>query len=505
MFDKYQTKPDFLDEVFTGEAEVKPEYKFVIDQFSQYSPAELKKLYEKARQSFFKQGITFNLPSDYDKTRERIFPFDLLPRIISGKEWATLEKGVIQRNLAINAFIEDVYNNRLIFKDKLIPLDLITSSVHYTKAMEGFKPAGGIYNHISGTDIVKHSDGQYYILEDNVRCPSGISYVLSNREAMKKTLFDLFGKYAIQPVKDYPDHLLNILKSVTPAGVENPRYAVITDGMESAAYFEHAFLARSMGATLVEGQDLYVQNDEVLMKTVGGPKRVDVMYKRVDDEFFDPLVFRTDSVLGVPGIMKAYRKGNISLVNAPGCGVADDKAVYHYVPTMIRYYLGEEPILNNVPTYLCSEENDFKYVLEHMEKLVIKPVDEYGGKGILIGNAATQSELNDYKQKIAQNRRKYVAQPIMALSLHATYIEEEKRFESRHVDLRTYTLIGKDTQYVLKGGLTRVALTRGNLIVNSSLGGGSKDTWVLEEEKIAPELPQHEAQEQHQEELEMRS
>ncbi|RDV15354.1 circularly permuted type 2 ATP-grasp protein [Pontibacter diazotrophicus] len=481
MFDDYSLNPDFLDEVFSPDGAVKPAYAMIIEQLSQYSTADLAELYERAHQAFFEQGITFKLPSDKPKTRERVFPFDLLPRLINSKEWEKLERGAIQRNMAINAFIHDVYHQKHIFKDKLIPQELVTNSVHYSPAMVDLDPPGGIYNHISGTDLVKHSDGEYYILEDNVRTPSGMSYVLSNREVMKRTMFQLFGKYALKPVKEFTEYFLTLMRSVAPAGVDEPNGAVLTDGMQASAYFEHAYMAHSMGVPLVEGKDLYVEKDKVYMKTVAGPKRIDVMYRRLDDEFLDPEVFNADSVFGIPGIMKAYRKGNINMLNAPGCGAADDKAVYSYVPAMIRYYLGEEPILNNVHTYLCSEESDYKYVIENMDKLVIKPVDEYGGKGILVGSAATKAELSEYKQKIAQDRSKYIAQPIMSLSNHATYIEGNNRFEPRHVDLRTYTLLGKDMQYVLQGGLTRVALTEGNMIVNSSQGGGSKDTWVLEE------------------------
>ncbi|GAB3533961.1 circularly permuted type 2 ATP-grasp protein [Pontibacter brevis] len=482
LFETYRVSPDFLDEVCSGDGTVKPAYKEVINYFGQFTAADLGRLYEHAHLSFFHQGITFKLPSDEGKVRERVFPFDLLPRIITGKEWEKLEKGVIQRNMAINAFIHDVYHQKHIFKDRVVPQDLIMGSVHYTRAMESLNPPGGIHNHISGTDLVKHSDGKYYILEDNVRSPSGMSYVLSNRQVMKQTLPQLFGKYAIKPVSSFTDYFLSMVRSVAPTGVDDPCCAVITDGMQASAYFEHAYMARSMGVPLVEGKDLYVEQDTVYMKTLAGPRRVDVLYKRVDDEFFDPLVFKADSVFGVPGIMNAYRKGTISLLNAPGCGVADDKAVYSYVPDMIQYYLGEDPILNNVKTYRCSEDSDYKYVIENMEKLAIKPVDAYGGKGILIGNAATKEELSEYRQKIAKDRSKYVAQPIMALSNHATYIEENNGFEPRHVDLRTYTLIGKDMQHVLQGGLTRVALTEGNMIVNSSQGGGSKDTWVLEQQ-----------------------
>lgn len=479
FFSGYRHDAALYDEVFIDEDIIDPVYKEILGQLGKYTKDELGELYKHARHNFFDQGITFNLPSDPD-TKERIFPFDLLPRIIHHREWEKLEKGVIQRNLAINAFVHDVYHRKLIFKDRSIPFDLIKSSEHYTPAMEGMEPAGGIYNHVSGTDLVKHSDGEYYVLEDNVRCPSGISYVLSNRGVMKRTLFQLFGKYKVKPINEFTDYFLSMVQSVAPDGVGEPCCAVLTDGMQASAYFEHAFIARSMGVPLVEGKDLYVEKDKVFMKTLSGNKQVDVLYKRVDDEFFDPLVFNADSKIGVPGIMKAFHKGNLSLVNAPGCGVADDKAVYSYVPQMIRYYLGEEPILNNVHTYHCSDENDLKYVIENMEKLVIKPVDEYGGKGIMVGNTASKNQINDYKKKIVQNPRKYIAQPIMALSLHATFIEEEKHYEPRHIDLRTYTLLGKDMQYVLKGGLTRVALKEGNLIVNSSLGGGSKDTWVLE-------------------------
>ncbi len=361
-----------------------------------------------------------------------------------------------------------------------MPADLIFSSKNYLKAMQGIKPVGGIYNHISGTDLIKHSNGQYYVLEDNIRCPSGISYLLTNRVAMKRALLHLFKQFNVSTVQEYPQELLATMQSVAPDGVDVPTCVVLTPGVYNSAYFEHAYLALNMGIPLVEGRDLYVEKNFVYMKTINGPQKVDVVYRRLDDDFLDPLAFNPDSMLGVPGIMGAYREGNISLLNAPGTGFADDKAVYTYVPDIIKYYLNQEPILNNVQTYRCEKEDDFKYVLENMAKLVVKPVDESGGYGILIGNKASHAELAEFKHLITQNRRKYIAQPIMDLSTHATFIEGEDRFEPRHVDLRTFALLGKDRQFVLKGGLSRVALKKGSLVVNSSQGGGSKDTWVLE-------------------------
>jgi uncharacterized circularly permuted ATP-grasp superfamily protein len=391
-----------------------------------------------------------------------------------------LETGIIQRNKAINLFLHDIYHEKKILKDKVVPAELIFSSKNYLKEMVDFTPEGKIYTHISGTDLIKHTDGEYYILEDNLRCPSGVSYVLSNRMALKKSLFELFNKLKAQTVYQYPEQLLEILNSVKPKNTDNPTVVVVTPGMYNSAYFEHTFLAQKMGVPLVEGRDLFVEKDFVYMKTIRGPLRVDVIYRRVDDEFIDPLCFRKDSMLGVPGLMGAYRAGNVTLANAPGTGVADDKAVYNYVPDMIKYYLNEEPILNNVRTYRCENESDMKYVLENIDKLVVKPVDESGGYGITIGTTLTKGQIEEVKVRIKADPRKYIAQPIMSLSVHPTFIEETTKFEPRHIDLRTFSLMGKDTEFILKGGLTRVALRRGNLIVNSSQGGGSKDTWVLD-------------------------
>lgn len=483
VLNNYQTKSGMLDEVFGIGEVANPHYQKIVELLGQYSAHNFKKLDKKARQSFLKQGVTYSVSNELGQGTERIFPFDLLPRIIPAKEWEILEKGVIQRNMAINAFIHDLYHQQHIIKDGIVSGELVLSSKHYCSAMEGLDPEGGIYNHISGTDVIRHSDGRYYVLEDNVRTPSGISYVLANRDAMKQTLFECFHDLNVKPLHEYTDQLLSILLSVAPKNKNKPNCAVLTDGMVASAYFEHAFLAYSMGIPLLEGKDLYVEDKKVYMKSLGRPQQIDVLYRRVDDEFLDPLIFKPDSVYGVPGIMEAYRQGNITLINAPGTGAADDKAVYSYVPAMIRYYLNEEPILENVPTYHCTIDSDYQYVMDNIDKLVIKPVDEYGGFGILIGNTASEEEISRYKKLLAADRRKYVAQPIMNLSTHPTYIEEKKQFEPRHIDLRIYTLLGKDKQFVLKGGLTRVALTEGKLIVNSHQGGGSKDTWVLSETK----------------------
>lgn len=479
ILDSYSLTNSHYDEVFRQTNEPKEHYQSIVERFNQFSLADFEQLNNEVKTAFFNQGITFAVYAEDKKPDERIFPFDLFPRIIPNDEWMQLERGVIQRNKAINLFLDDIYHRKLILKDKVVPADLIFSSKNYLKEMVDFTPEGKIYTHISGTDLIKHTDGQYYILEDNLRCPSGVSYVLSNRLALKKSLFDLFDKLKTKTVYQYPEELLEILKTVKPKNIDNPTVVVVTPGMYNSAYFEHSFLAQKMGVPLVEGRDLFVDKNFVYMKTIHGPIQVDVIYRRVDDEFIDPLVFRKDSMLGVPGLMGAYRAGNVTLANAPGTGVADDKAVYHYVPDIIKYYLNEEPILNNVQTYHCEKESDMNYVLENIDKLVVKPVDESGGYGITIGTTLTKDQIEEVKVRIKSNPRKYIAQPIMSLSVHATFIDETKEFEPRHIDLRTFCLMGKDSEYVLKGGLTRVALKRGNLIVNSSQGGGSKDTWVL--------------------------
>ena len=478
IFSAYQKDSQFYDEIFDKDGSVKEIYKTLFGLYSDYSVKDFVNLNNKAKASFFNQGITFQVYGDHE-TKEKIFPFDLFPRIIDPEEWDILERGVLQRSKALNHFLWDIYHDKKIIKQGIVPLDLISSSANYLHQMIDVDPPGGIYNHISGTDLIKHADGKYYVLEDNIRCPSGVSYVVCNRTALKRALFGVFNHYQAHTVTDYAENLLEIMETVKPKGVDEPNCVVITPGIYNSAYYEHSYLAKAMGVELVEGRDLFVENDFVYMKTIRGPEKVDVIYRRIDDLFIDPLEFKPESALGVPGLFAAYKKGNVCLVNAPGTGVADDKAVYTYMPDIIKYYLDEEPILNNVHTYHCSRPDELKYVLENVDKLVIKPVDEAGGYGISIGNKLTKEEIEKVKVTVKANPRKYIAQPIMSLSVHATYIEDTDSFEPRHVDLRTFTLLGADKDFVLKGGLTRVALKRGNLVVNSSQGGGSKDTWVL--------------------------
>lgn len=480
IFTLYEKNELMFDEIFDEKGDIREVYSRLMQLYYDLSIVDYNSLNEKAKSSFFNQGITFQVYGEKE-SKEKIFPFDLFPRIIDAKEWDEIEKGVLQRSKALNLFLWDLYHDQNIIKEGIVPMDLIASSEHYLKQMKGIDPPGGIYNHISGTDLIKHSDGKYYVLEDNIRCPSGVSYVICNRTALKRALFGVFNHYNTHTVTNYAENLLEILESVKPKGVDRPNCVVITPGMYNSAYYEHSYLAKSMGVELVEGRDLFIENDFVYMMTINGPKKVDVIYRRVDDAFIDPLEFDKESVLGVPGLFESYRKGNVCLVNAPGTGVADDKAIYTYMPQIIKYYLDEEPILNNVQTYHCSRPDDLKFVLENIENLVIKPVDEAGGYGISIGNKLTKEEIEKVKKTLIAHPRKYIAQPIMSLSVHPTYIEETQSFEQRHVDLRTYTLLGADKEFVLKGGLTRVALKRGNLIVNSSQGGGSKDTWVLKD------------------------
>ncbi|ALM07211.1 hypothetical protein SB49_04910 [Sediminicola sp. YIK13] len=478
IFSSYINNPHLFDEVFDNLGNTKNVYQKLFDLYGDHSILDYVQLNNKAKSSFFNQGITFQTYGEHD-TKEKIFPFDLFPRIIDPDEWDIIERGAIQRSKALNLFLWDIYHDKKIIKDGIVPLDLISSSANYLHQMIGVDPPGGVYNHISGTDIIKHSDGEYYVLEDNIRCPSGVSYVICNRTALKRALFGVFNHYKTHTVTNYAENLLEILESVKPKGVDIPNCVVITPGMYNSAFYEHSYLAKAMGVELVEGRDLFVENDFVYMKTIRGPIKVDVIYRRVDDQFLDPLEFRADSSLGVPGLFSAYLKGNVCLANAPGTGVADDKAVYTYMPQIIKYYLDEVPILNNVHTYHCSRPDELKYVLEHIHELVVKPVDEAGGYGISIGNKLTKEEIKAVQEQIKEHPRKYIAQPIMSLSVHPTYIDDTESFEQRHVDLRTFTLLGDKKEFVLKGGLSRVALKKGNLIVNSSQGGGSKDTWVL--------------------------
>jgi len=479
LFKGYKLEKSKFDEVFTEKGEMRKTYKTLFRQLGDLNIEKYKQLNESAKLSFLLQGITFATYNENNEGIERIFPFDLLPRIIAKEEWKKIETGVLQRNHAINLFLHDLYNEKKILKSGAVPADLIYSCGNYLKQMMDFTPSGGIYNHISGTDIIRHSDGNFYILEDNVRCPSGVSYVLGNREALKKTFSNIYKKLHVQMVVNYTEELFECMKSVAPEGIDEPLCAILTPGIYNSAYYEHTFLAHSMGVQLVEGRDLFVENGFLYMKTIYGKRKVDVLYRRIDDEYLDPVAFKPDSLLGVPGLMNVYREGNITLLNAPGTGVADDKAVYIYMPEIIRYYLDEEPILQNVQTYRCEKPDDMKYILEHTEELVIKPVNMSGGYGIYIGSKATTEETEDIRRIIKSQPRSYIAQPIMALSLTSTFIEETNSFEPRHVDLRTFCLMGKNKSYVLSGGLSRVALKKGSLIVNSSQGGGSKDTWVI--------------------------
>ncbi|MGL4260533.1 MAG: circularly permuted type 2 ATP-grasp protein, partial [Afipia sp.] len=427
---------------------------------------------------FRRIGITFAVYGEAEST-ERLIPFDVIPRILSGKEWTTMEKGLKQRVKALNMFLGDIYHNRDILRAKIIPDDLIFQNPVFRPEMNGQDVPHDVYVHIAGIDIVRVDADNFYVLEDNARTPSGVSYMLENREIMMRLFPDLFARHRVAPVENYPDELLAALRSVAPlTSKTEPTIALLTPGIYNSAYYEHSFLADKLGVELVEGRDLIVKNDEVFMRTTEGLKRVDVIYRRVDDDFLDPLTFRPDSVLGVPGLMSAYVAGNVTLANAVGTGIADDKAVYSYMPDIVKFYLGEEPILKNVPTYRCREPNDLKYVLDNLKDLVVKEVHGSGGYGMLIGPAATKEAIESFRAKLMKEPEGFIAQPTLALSTCPTCTE--KGLAPRHVDLRPFVLTGKDHVTVVPGGLTRVALKEGSLVVNSSQGGGTKDTWILE-------------------------
>ena len=466
----------FYDELYEGLGKPRSHAASLIQWMQNLSLEELKQHLDTAQLALFNLGVTFQVYSD-DQGVERIFPFDIIPRIIDGKEWQILEKGLKQRIKALNLFLEDIYNDQKIIKDGKIPQEIIESASGFLRPCLKMSPPEGIWCHITGTDLVRHNDGKWYVLEDNLRVPSGVSYVLENRRVMKSTFPQIFQTMAVKPVDDYPSHLLETLLNLASPQIADPTVVVLTPGIYNSAYFEHSFLAQQMGVELVEGRDLVVVDGYLQMKTTKGLQRVDVIYRRVDDEFLDPLEFRSDSLLGVKGLMEVYRQGKVSLANAPGTGVADDKVVYAYVPQMIRYYLGEDPILANVPTYLCWQESDRNYVLDNLEQLVVKAANEAGGYGMLVGINSTQQQREEFAQKIKANPRNYIAQPTLSLSRVPTLIDG--KIEGRHVDLRPYILHRGNEIYVHPGGLTRVALVKGSLVVNSSQGGGSKDTWVL--------------------------
>ncbi|MBV9488635.1 MAG: circularly permuted type 2 ATP-grasp protein [Verrucomicrobia bacterium] len=467
----------YFDEMFAPDGHVRPEAELLVRMINSLDEGDLRRRQEAAERALLYSGITFNVYGD-KAGREKIFPFDIVPRMVKRSEWERIEKGLRQRIYALNLFLEDVYHDQKVIRDGVVPAHVIHSATAFREQCVGLNPPRGIWCHITGTDLVRDRDGTVYVLEDNLRCPSGASYVLENRRIMKQTFPQVFEVSRVRPVSDYPARLLDMLQSLAPEGIASPRVVVLTPGSYNSAYFEHSFLARQMGVQLVEGRDLVVADGQVLMRTTVGFERVDVIYRRMDDDFLDPEVFRPDSLLGVPGIMEAYKAGRVALANAPGTGVADDKVVYAYVPKIIKYYLGEEAILPNVPTYLCWDEKDAAYVLDNLDKLVVKAANESGGYGMLVGPHASESQRAEFAKRIRANPRNYIAQPTLALSSVPVIIDG--RFEGRHVDLRPYILYGKDI-YVLPGGLTRVALKKGSLVVNSSQGGGSKDTWVIDD------------------------
>ena len=465
----------FFDEMFGENDAPRAVAKTLVNIIQSLPDGELLRRQQSAERALLQMGITFNVYGDSAGT-EKIFPFDLVPRIVSAAEWTWIERGLKQRLTALNLFINDIYHDQRIIKDKVVPAEIIRSAKSFREQCVGLEPPLGIWCHICGTDLVRHRDGQIYVLEDNLRCPSGVSYVLQNRLVMKRTFPHVFEASRIRPVGEYPSRLRDMLESLAPPDVETPRVVVLTPGIYNSAYFEHSFLAQQMGVELVEGRDLVVSDGFVWMRTTKGFERVDVIYRRIDDDFIDPRAFRSDSVLGVAGLMEAYKAGHVGLANAPGTGVADDKVVYAYVPKIVKYYLDQEIIIPNVPTYICAEPGDRQYVVEHLDELVVKAANESGGYGMLVGPHSTRELRAEFAQRVQANPRNYIAQPTLSLSQVPTIVDDH--FEGRHVDLRPYILYGKDI-FVLPGGLTRVALKKGSLVVNSSQGGGSKDTWVL--------------------------
>ncbi len=481
LFQGYDTG-SFYDEMFSAPGEPRAQYAKLFQRLASMAPAQFEERRKLADLSFLIQGITFTVYSDGRGT-ERLFPFDLIPRILPRSEWERIDRGLSQRVVALNLFLQDVYGQQSIFKDRRIPRFLVYSCPHFRREMIGVEVPRGIHTHICGIDLVRDSKtGEFCVLEDNARTPSGVSYVLENRLVMTRTLPDAFQAYEVLPVNHYPAELSRILRSLSPRGENDAQIVLLTPGIYNSAYFEHSFLAQQMGIELVEGRDLIVDGGVVYMKTIRGLRRVDVIYRRVDDEFLDPLTFRADSILGVPGLMAAYRAGNVALANAVGNGVADDKAIYAYVPEFIRYYLGEEPVLRSVETYVCAKPDDLNYVLDHLEELVVKAVGESGGYGMLIGPASDSKRIEEFRQRIQKQPRNYIAQPVVPLSRVPAYDANEQRVAGRHVDLRPYCLYDGQKVTIVPGGLTRVALQSGSLVVNSSQGGGSKDTWVLREE-----------------------
>ncbi|HEY6169139.1 MAG TPA: circularly permuted type 2 ATP-grasp protein [Verrucomicrobiae bacterium] len=478
-FNNYELA-EFFDEIFGEDGRPRAPARTLVKNIECLPEGELLNRQRAAERALMQMGITFNVYGESAGT-EKIFPFDLVPRIVSATEWDRIERGLKQRIKALNLFIDDLYHGQRILKDGVLPKEIVLASKAFRQQCKGFDPPRGIWCHVTGTDLVRHRDGQIYVLEDNLRCPSGVSYVLENRQLMKSMFPQLFAASKIRPVSNYPGKLRDMLEFLAPDNIPAPHVVLLTPGIYNAAYFEHSFLAQQMGVELVEGRDLLVNDGYVCMRTTKGFERVDVIYRRIDDDFIDPEVFNPDSMLGVPGLMEVYKAGRVALANAPGTGVADDKVVYAYVPRIIKYYLGEDIILPNVPTYICAEEKDLNYVLEHLGELVVKAANESGGYGMLIGPHSTKEQRAEFARRIQADPRNYIAQPTLALSRVPTIVENH--FEGRHVDLRPYILYGRDI-FVMPGGLTRVALKKGSLVVNSSQGGGSKDTWVLADSAV---------------------
>ena len=464
------------DEMHDASGGVRPHYEAFDAWLETTSFDEVAHKRRQAEISFHRVGITFSVYGE-ESGNERLIPFDIVPRIVPSAEWKMLEAGLRQRVHALNLFLGDIYGEKRILRDRRIPAELVLDNSEYRKEMQGLKVAGNVYSHVSGIDLVRAGDGEYYVLEDNLRVASGVSYMLENRRMMARLLPELFARQQIAPVDRYPDALFDILRECAPSGIDNPVVAVLTPGAANSAYFEHAFLAQQMGVELVEGADLFVQNDMVYAQTTRGAQRVHVIYRRINDDYLDPTVFRPESMLGVPGLFGAYRAGNVTLANAPGTGVGDDKSVYPYVPDMIRYYLSEEPILHNVPTWQLRNPDDLRHTLDHLPELVVKEVHGAGGYGMLVGPASTRAEIEEFRARILANPGNYIAQPTLSLSTCPTFVESG--LAPRHIDLRPYILSGRRI-HVVPGGLTRVALREGSLVVNSSQGGGTKDTWVME-------------------------
>lgn len=474
--------PDGFDEMHDADGQVRPHYHAFDDWVRGTPEAVIAGKRREAEISFTRVGITFSVYGE-ESGNERLIPFDIVPRILPASEWRMLEAGLRQRVHALNLFLDDIYGEQRILKEGRVPQALVLGNSEYRKEMQGLEVPGGIYSHVSGIDLVRAGDGEYYVLEDNLRVPSGVSYMLENRRMMARLIPELFSRQQIAPVERYPDALLEILRQAAPVGIDNPVVAVLTPGAANSAYFEHAFLAQQMGVELVEGADLFVRDDMVYMRTTRGPQRVHVIYRRINDDYLDPNVFRPESMLGVPGLFNAYRAGHVTLANAPGTGVGDDKSVYPFVPEMIRFYLSEEPILHNVPTYQLRNPDERQYVLDNLAELVVKEVHGAGGYGMLVGPASTREEIEAFRQRILDDPDNYIGQPTLSLSTCPTFVESG--LAPRHIDLRPYILSGEKI-HVMPGGLTRVALREGSLVVNSSQGGGTKDTWVLDTDAPLP-------------------